>query len=193
MPRLKEAVAILKRGGLVGFPTESFFALGADATNAEAIKLIYTVKERDRRKPIAVIAADFGQVQRFFRLTPAEKRIGKKSWPGSLTLLLQPRISLFSGRRKAIAASQLGSRKVGVRVPPHAQARRLAKLLGRPLTATSLNLSGQPPSKSLSVLKKRFPGLHLVSGHCGRYLQPSTVAEITGPAARIIRPGAVKI
>lgn len=183
MASLKEAVAILRRGGLVGYPTESFFALGADATDTKAIRLIYTVKAREKNKPIALIASDFRQVKRFFIMSVAEERLTKLHWPGALTIVLKP--------RKAIAARALGASKIGVRVPRHAGARNLAKRLGRPIAATSLNISGRPAMKSRKEVARTFPGLALLSGACGPSRKPSTVVMMQGTAIKILRPGAV--
>lgn len=185
MASLKEAVNILKRGGLVGYPTESFFALGADATNAHAIRLIYTVKAREIGKPIALIASDLRQVKRFFAMSSTEERLAKRHWPGALTIVLQP--------RKMIAARALGASRIGVRVPPHATARKLAKELGRPITATSLNVAGQPPMKSRAMAARKFFGLALTPGRCGSATRPSTVVAIQRGQPIVLRSGAVRV
>lgn len=185
MASLKEAVKILKRGGLVGYPTESFFALGADATNAKAVRLIFTVKAREKNKPIALIASDLGQVKRFFIMSLAEQRLAKRYWPGALTILLRP--------KKAIAARALGAASIGVRVPRHAGARNLAKRLGRPIAATSLNMAGQPAMKSRTEVAQVFRGLALLSGACGPSRKPSTVIAIQRGQSRVLRSGAVSV
>ena len=191
MASLREAVTIVRRGGLVGFPTESFFALGADATNSAAIKLIYTVKGREPGKPIALIASDIQQVRKFFVLSGDELKLAQQHWPGALTLLLRPK-ALSSGRR-GIAARALNSKKIGVRVPAHVAARALAKALGRPVTATSLNISGQSATKSRRITDRDFPGLQVLSGTCGFATKPSTVVEVLNGKMHILRAGSVRV
>ncbi|MEK7537971.1 MAG: L-threonylcarbamoyladenylate synthase, partial [Patescibacteria group bacterium] len=142
----------LCRGEVIAYPTESFYALGADATNPRAIRQLFLVKHRARGNPIALIAADLRQVRKFFYLSAEELRLAKKYWPGALTMLLKPKrqiaVSALLGLTtpSPLLPRRRGQAKVGVRVPAHAGARRLAKNAGVPLTATSANISSQPPT-----------------------------------------------
>lgn len=167
------------------YPTESFFALGVPATDANAIRALFRIKQREAGKPIALIAADLAQVKKFFHLSLIEERLAKEYWPGGLTIVLKP--------RRLIAARALGAVKIGVRVPAHAGARRLAARAGAPLTATSANISGQPPTKSLRQAKRVFPGILVMPGRCGRATKPSTVIEVRGDQIVILRDGAVTL
>lgn len=176
---------IFQKGIIIGFPTESFFALGAPATDARAIQLLFRIKKREAGKPIALIAANVAQVKKFFVMSKAEERLAKKHWPGALTILLRP--------KARIAARALGARRIGVRVPAHAGARRLAKKIGAPITATSANYSGQSPTKSARRVKRDFPGILVMSGTCGRATKPSTVIKLDRNNINILRPGAVKL
>lgn len=195
----------IKRGNIVAYPTESFYALGVDATNAKAIQRLFRVKYREKGKPIALVAADMKQVKKFFYVSTIELRLAKKYWPGVLTILLRPKPPTTpasghpsSGRRGGIAVRALlglttpafghpslkkegrllSPCRIGVRVPAHAGARRLAKIAGGPLTATSANISGQPPTKSAAKVKRDFPGILIWPGRCGQQRLPSTVIEI---------------
>ncbi|MBI5466763.1 MAG: threonylcarbamoyl-AMP synthase [Candidatus Kerfeldbacteria bacterium] len=170
---------------IIAYPTESFFALGVKATDAVAIRQLFRVKHREPGKPIALVAGDLKQVKKFFVLSKVEERLARRYWPGSLTMLLKP--------KAAIAARALGARKIGVRVPAHAGARRVASTLGVPITATSANISGQPPTKSAMKVKHDFPGILMVSGRCGRQSKPSTLIDVRGTSIHIIRPGAVHV
>ncbi len=165
------------------YPTESFYALGADATDSKAIQELFRVKHREPGKPIALIAADLLQVKQFFFMTKAEERLAEQYWPGPLTILLQPKTK--------IAARALGACRIGVRVPRHAGARNLAKNIGAPITATSANISGQAPTKSLHKVKQTFPGILIMAGDCGRATKPSTVISMTKTKLQILRPGAI--
>lgn len=173
----------IRHGNILAYPTESFYALGADATDAAAIRRLYRLKRRETKKPIALVAAGLTQVQRFFSMTPAEGRLARRYWPGPLTILLRPKAH--------IAARSLGARRIGVRVPAHAGARRLARLVGAPITATSANRSGEPPTKSVTKVKRDFPGILLWPGRCGQQRRPSTIVEHQHGHLTTIRPGAV--
>jgi len=175
----------VKKSVVTAYPTESFFALGVPATDAQAIKNLFKLKKREVEKPIALIAASLPQVKKFFVMSVHEEKLAKQYWPGPLTILLTP--------KKSIAARALGAKKIGVRVPAHGVARRLALRAAAPLTATSANRSGQSPTKSVRALKKEFPDILVVSGRCGRQRQPSTIVEMHGARPRIIRQGAIQI
>lgn len=211
----------IRRRGIFAYPTESFYALGADATDSQAIHALFRVKHREAGKPIALIAADLRQVKKFFVMTKAEEKLATKYWPGALTILLKPKTPSSprpsSGRRgQSVAAEALvglttphpsfpafagirrgqkvrlrRSLKIGVRVPAHAQARVLALRLGVPITATSANLTGQPPTKSLHKVKRDFPDILVWPGRCGRSKQPSTVIAVKNNTIKILRPGSV--
>lgn len=167
------------------YPTESFFAFGVPANDPEAIRQLFRIKKREPWKPIALVAADIAQVKQFFVMNDEELALAKKFWPGPLTLLLQP--------KSTINAKALGAKKIGVRVPSHAVARAVAKQLGAPITATSANRSGEPPTKSRRTLKREFPGILVVPGRCGRQAKPSTIIDVRGSEIHIIRQGSVHV
>lgn len=167
------------------YPTESFFAFGVPANDSTAIRQLFHIKKREPWKPIALVAANLAQVEKFFVLNEKERALAKKYWPGPLTLLLQP--------KSTIDAKALGAKKIGVRVPSHAVARALAKKLGAPITATSANRSGEPPTKSRRALKREFPDILIVPGRCGRQSQPSTIIDVRGTELHIIRQGSVHV
>lgn len=167
------------------YPTESFFAFGVPANDSAAIRQLFHIKKREPWKPIALVAANLAQVETFFVLNEKERALAKKHWPGPLTLLLQP--------KSTINAKALGAKKIGVRVPSHSVARSLAKKLGAPITATSANRSGEPPTKSRRALKREFPDILIVPGRCGRQSQPSTIIDVRGAELHIIRQGSVHV
>lgn len=195
---------------IIGYPTESFFALGVPATDAKAIQQLFHVKHREQNKPVALIAANLAQVKKFFYVSPAEFRLMKKYWPGALTILLRPKPEIAaralvgttpSGRpagdpsleKEGTLRKSRRPLRVGVRVPAHAGARRLAAAAAAPITATSANISGQSPTKSVRKLKRDFPGILIVSGRCGQERLPSTVVEIVRNKIIIHRQGSVHV
>lgn len=184
---LGEAVRLLKQGQVIAVPTDTAYALAALATDAPAITQVKRIKGRDQRKPIALIASSVKQVESFFILTQAERRLAKRYWPGPLTILLRPR-----ARRLAHQALSPTSR-IGVRVPRFALARRLCRLVGAPLTATSANRSGTQACYTISEVQRslgaRIPILP-VSRLRGRSV--STVVMLQRGKLTVIRPGPVQ-
>ncbi len=184
---------------IFAYPTESFYALGVRATDAKAIRELFRVKHREQGKPVALIAGNWRQVVKFFYLNRQEHLLAKRYWPTGLTLLLRPKKAIASrtltplfppsdeGGRKG----SRGERRIGVRIPAHAGARRLALKIGAPITATSANISGQPATKLAAKVKKDFPGILIMPGRCGRQSKPSTVAQIVNGKIKIIRHGSV--
>lgn len=129
----------MSAGELVVYPTETFYGIGADARSPAALARIFALKGRDPNNPIALIAADTTSAFALACEIPAlARRLADAFWPGPLTLVLPA----AQGLHPALVGPDGG---VGVRVSPHPQARSLASGLGRPLTATSANLSGRPP------------------------------------------------
>lgn len=203
---MRQAAKVLQAGGVVAYPTESFYALGADATDAEAVRRMFRTKQRGRGNPVAVICGSWQQVEKFFRLTEAERSLAQRYWPGPLTLLLKPKKAVAartlapttpgpsstSPRAPSLMKEGVGGGCIGVRIPGHALARRLAAAAGVPLTATSANLAGQPPTKSPRAVAIKFPRLPVVRGQCGLRRRPSTIVAVEHGQLRVLRAGSVK-
>lgn len=175
------------------YPTESFFALGVKATDTKAIQQLFRLKKREAGKPIALIAADLRQVKKFFFMLKAEEQLAKQYWPGALTMLLKPKrlLAVTALVPSSPNLSSIGRRGtlIGVRVPAHAGARKLAQAVGAPITATSANISGQPPTKSARKIKKLFPDILIVPGRCGKARRPSAIIEVINNKIIIHRQG----
>ena len=134
--RIDQAVEILKRGGVIAFPTETFYGLGADARNEAAIDKIFGIKGRDFKNPILVVIGDVGHLEAFAADIPeGARKLMDRFWPGPLTIVFRA-ASIVSPKLTA------GSGKIGIRLTSHPIAREISKRLGGPLTATSANLSG---------------------------------------------------
>ena len=185
--RIDEAVAILKRGGVIGFPTETFYGLGADARNEAAIGKIFDVKGRDFNNPILVVIGELGQLNLFAQDIPAQARaLMKRFWPGPVTILF---------RAGAAVSPKLtaGSGKIGIRLTSHPVARELSRRLGGPLTATSANLSGAPECSSaeevLSQLEGRIDAV--VDGGLTPGGKGSTIVDATVSPVTVLREGVI--
>lgn len=186
--RVLEAAAALRRGGLVVYPTETFYALGALATDPAAVERLARAKGRPDGKPLPLLAADRAAVEAVAVLEGPAALLAAAHWPGPLTLVLPARPGLP-------AAVTAGTGTVGVRVPGSALARALARAAGGPLVATSANPSGGPPPVRLEELAPELRGrldAVLDDGPAPGGL-PSTVVAIDGGALRLLRAGAVPL
>lgn len=139
---LDEAVAVLRSGGVVAFPTETSYGLAADPRQPKAVRRVFAVKNRPPEKRLPLIAGSFAQARQTARLVGAAARLARERWPGPLTLVLPGRSS--------------SAETVAVRVPASAWARRLALAFGHPITSTSANLSGQPALYSGAAVRRTF-------------------------------------
>ncbi len=147
---LSEAGEILRGGGVVAFPTETFYGLGADARQEAAVEKIFRLKGRTLQNPISVIVDNDREAVRLVEQIPeAAQILIQKFWPGPLTMLFRPSFSVLPSLTGA-------SGKIGIRVSSHTIARMLAKRLAGPLTATSANLSGQRECSSADDVIRAF-------------------------------------
>lgn len=144
------AARILREGGLVGFPTETVYGLGADATNGRAVAAIFAAKGRPRFNPLIVHVSDRAQAQSLAEFPPAARALADAFWPGALTLVLPRRsdaLSLLVGA---------GLDTVALRMPAHPVAARLIAETGRPLAAPSANRSGKITATTAAHVAEEF-------------------------------------
>jgi L-threonylcarbamoyladenylate synthase len=184
--RIEAAAATLRRGGVVAYPTETFYGLGALARDAAAVARLAGAKGRPEGKPLPLLAADRAMVEEVAELGPLAARLADRFWPGPLTLVLPAR----PGLPDAVTA---GTGTVGVRVPGSEVARALSRAAGGPIVSTSANPSGGPPPSRAEELE---PGLRArLDGvlDCGPAPGglPSTVAAVEDGRVRLVRAGAV--
>lgn len=183
---LDDAVAVLAAGGVVVFPTESVYGLGADATSPAAVERLVAVRGRDEGKPILVLASDPDMVTAVAREVPVlAQRLAARLWPGGLTLVLPAR----AGLPPALTA---GTGTIGVRVSAHATARELVRRLGAPVTAPSANPPGAPPAVTVEAARAYFGaavGAYVDGGRCDGV--PSTVVAVEGERFTVLREGRI--
>lgn len=185
--KIDEAVAILKNGGVIGFPTETFYGLGTDARNEAAIANIFAVKGRDFNNPILVVIGDPEHVDLFADDIPAQARaLMQRFWPGPVTIL-------FSASAAVSQTLTAGSGKIGIRLTSHPIARELSRKLGGPLTATSANLSGAPECSTaaevLAQLEGKIDGI--VDGGITPGGKGSTIVDATVSPVTVLREGVI--
>ncbi len=185
---LDAALASLRRGGAIVYPTETFYGLGARALATPAVEAVARLKGRDAGKPIGVIVDDVDMLARVVaRVPPAAERLIARFWPGPLTLVLPAHADLPP-------ALTGGSGRIGVRVSPHPIAHALVTALGEPLTATSANPGGADPALDVPTARAYFGAAvgYVDGGRLAGGLG-STVLLVADDAARVIRRGAVPI
>ncbi len=190
MKQLEQAVKILKQGGIVVYPTDTAYGLAVDATNAAAVKKLYRLKGRSFHNPIHVIPPSKNWIEKLVRLNPAAKLLIEEFLPGPLTLVLPLKISGPSW--KLLSA---GTKTLGIRRPKNKLALDLASGLGKPITTTSANLSGQANCYSIDMVKRQFQGnmyfnIYYLNGGTLKKTKPSTVISLVGHV-KIMRPGPI--
>ncbi len=183
---LEDGIAALKAGELVVYPTETFYAIGADAFSSTALRRLFRVKGRDPGRPVGLIAADAAMAFSVAREIPYDaRRLAQTFWPGPLTIVLPA--------REDIATELAGPDGVGVRVSPNPVARALSAGLGRPITATSANLSGAAPASTLAEARAGLGEKVKVYLEGGKMTAsaPSTVVAVGISGWKMVRVGAI--
>jgi L-threonylcarbamoyladenylate synthase len=181
-----EAVAVLRSGGLVCYPTDTIYGIGAAAADDAAVRRLYAVKGRAPNKPLPLLLAEAGDAARIADVTPLAQTLAHRFWPGALTIVMR---KLPSYRSLALA----GQDTVALRVPDREIVRSIVRTFGWPVTGTSANRAGAPaPASAVEVQFQLGEMVDLIidGGPChGR--AESTVIDITQDPPRILREGAV--
>ncbi|HWQ68778.1 MAG TPA: L-threonylcarbamoyladenylate synthase [Patescibacteria group bacterium] len=183
-----QAASVLRRGGLVAFPTDTLYALGADASNPLAVKRVFEAKGRSLINPIPLLVADLTMaIQLVGELPEAAVRLAERWWPGPLTLVV-------TAPRTVCALLTAGTGRIGLRVPDSAVARALIRQFGGPVTGTSANRSGQKdPMNADEVLHQLGDQVNLVlDGGPVAGGSPSTVVDVTTNPPVIMRQGPIR-
>jgi len=184
---LTRAVEILSGGGIIAYPTETFYGLGADATNQKAIEKIFAVKGRDFKNPISLIVGNSDAVFTLVRDIPeSAKKLMASFWPGALTIV-------FAASDKISPLLTAGSGKIGLRVSSHPIALKIVQKLKRPLTATSANLSGAPECSLASDVADQIGDKidAIVDWGKTKGDKASTIIDVTCDPPVILREGAI--
>jgi len=185
---LERAVEVLKAGGLIAFPTETFYGLGALALDASAVRRVFELKGRPWSKALLVLVDSVAMAERVAQVSEPARALMARHWPGALTLVLPARPDL----PPELTA---GTATIGVRRSPHPVAQALVAGLAGPITAPSANPSDAPPPATADEVLGYFDGalgLLLDAGPSAGGL-PSTVLDLTGDTPRVLRQGAVRL
>ena len=184
---ITKAVHILEEGGVIAYPTETFYGLGADGHNETAIDRIFHIKGRDSNNPLSVIIGDMSILRNLAQEIPeVAARLMETFWPGALTLV-------FRASQNVSPRLTAGSEKIGIRISSHRIATALAKALQQPITATSANHSGASECTSahevIECIGHQIDVVidgGLTAGGAG-----STIIDITSNPPVILREGAI--
>jgi L-threonylcarbamoyladenylate synthase len=183
---VQEAVAVLREGGVVAFPTDTLYGLAVDPRRDDAVRRLFGVKGRDLSAAIPLVAGSLAQAEEAAVLGDPERRLARDFWPGPL--------SIVAPARPAVSVLVLaGGATVAVRVPAHPVAAALASAFGFCLTATSANLSGQPGTADPAVVSRTLAGRidYLLDDGLAPGGPPSTIVELRDGLPVLVRHGAV--
>lgn len=187
MELIEQAADVIKHGGLVAFPTETVYGLGADTFNGEAVANIFRAKGRPMDNPLISHIADVSELEIFAREIPESAvKLANEFWGGPLTIILKKR----NGIPDAVTA---GLDTVAVRLPSHSVANALIKLSKTPIAAPSANLSGSPsPTTAQHCIKDLFGRVDMIiDGGSSMIGIESTVVDLTGEVPVVLRPGMI--
>jgi L-threonylcarbamoyladenylate synthase len=181
---IMETVTLLRNGGLVVFPTDTVYGLGADARNKTATERVFNVKGRQPGLNLPVLACDLAQAEECAVFTTGALSLVAAFWPGALTLVLE--------RRKGFPGHVCNNGpKIAIRVPDHWLAVSLPRLLGGPITGTSANLSGKPSAIDIEDARAQLAGRvnnYLDAGRTSGGLE-STIVDASGDHPVLLREG----
>ncbi|MBI3956581.1 MAG: threonylcarbamoyl-AMP synthase [Candidatus Kerfeldbacteria bacterium] len=191
-----EAATVIRSGGTVVYPTETAYALGADPFNTAAVGNVFALKGRSENKPLGLIAASREQVEEHCVINPVESQLMDHYWPGALSIVLPIRAPQ-DAEREAFMHTTAGWDTVSIRVSGSPWARKLAEAVGRPIIATSANISGGPNCFTVGDLAKQFsgdrqPDLLLDGGDLPASAMSTLVAVQEGKPV-VLRQGAVRL
>lgn len=184
--QIGEAARVLADGGVVAYPTDTVYGLGADILNPEAIERVFEIKGRPADAPLPVLLSGVEQLATVVDSSlDAARELADHFWPGALTLVMRTSLSL--------SPALLREGRVAVRVPDDPMCRRLIEKLGRPITGTSANKTGGPAATTADEVRAQLGNAVdyiLDAGRSGGGL-PSTVVEVDETGLKILREGAI--
>jgi tRNA threonylcarbamoyl adenosine modification protein (Sua5/YciO/YrdC/YwlC family) len=177
------ALEVLQQGGLIAYPTDTYFGIGCDLLNRRAIERLYTLKARDRRKPLSFLCPDLSDVAKYGHVSNFAYRTMRQLTPGPFTFVLE-------ATRAVPDMMMTRQKQVGIRVPDAPFARRLAEELGRPLVTTSAtDPEGNVLVDAREIKERLGHGLDLILDGGVMQNEPSTVVSLLGDQIEVLRQG----
>ena len=182
---IAETQKVLKGGGVIAFPTDTFYGLGANPYNTKAVDKIYSIKGRDPEKPLLLLIDSILKLDGLVEeISEASAKLIESFWPGPLTILFKPKHTI---------PKNITTGLIGIRQPGNLITRKILAGLNYPLTAPSANFSGEDPTITAEQVKDRLGNkvdLILDAGIC-RGGEPSTLVDTTKIPVRLVRAGAI--
>ena len=182
---IAETQKVLKGGGVIAFPTDTFYGLGANPYSKKAVDKIYSIKGRDPEKPLLLLIDSTLKLDGLVEeISEASAKLIESFWPGPLTMLFKPKHTI---------PKNITTGLIGIRQPGNLITRKILTGLNYPLTAPSANISGEDPTTTAEQVKDRFGNkvdLILDAGIC-RGGEPSTLVDTTKIPVRLVRAGAI--
>jgi L-threonylcarbamoyladenylate synthase len=189
---VRKTMDVLKRGGLVVYPTETVYGLGADATDEMALEKLWAFKGERGDKPVLVAVSGMVMAEKYVNLSDLGKKVAQKYWPGAVAIVA---LSKNMVSKKA----QGETNTLGLRNPDNKDILEIIAMFGKPITSTSANISGAVTARSLAEFLKTVPkerqeliDLFLDAGELPER-QPSTIVDTTGEEMKILRQGEVEV
>jgi tRNA threonylcarbamoyl adenosine modification protein (Sua5/YciO/YrdC/YwlC family) len=180
---VSRAVEVLSRGGVIAYPTDTYYGLGCDLFSKKAIERLYQLKGRDKKKPLSFLCPDLSDVAKYAHVSNFAYRTMKGLTPGAFTFILE-------ATRTVPEMMMSKQKQVGIRVPEAPLARALAAGLGRPLITTSASdEEGEPLIDAKDIKDKLGHGLELILDGGVTLIEPSTVVSLIGDSIEILRQG----
>ncbi len=184
---IRDSLGIIERGGIVAYPTESFYALGVLATDEKALERLFLLKKRPAEKPLPLIVGDLETLASVVKKVPDRAaELMKRYWPGPLTII-------FEAADNISDLLTAGTGRVAVRMPGESAALRLAREAGFPITATSANISSEPPADNIDAILNYFGDSIdlIIDGGRTPGGKPSTIVDATTGTLKILREGRI--
>lgn len=180
---IARAVQVLERGGVIAYPTDTYYGLGCDLMSKKAIERLYQLKGRDKKKPLSFLCPDLSDVAKYAHVSNFAYRTMKGLTPGAFTFILE-------ATRVVPEIMMSKQKQVGIRVPDAPLARALAAGLGRPIITTSASdIEGEPLIDAKDIKEKLGHGLDLIIDGGVTLMEPSTVVSLIGDSLEVLRDG----
>ena len=180
---VQRAVDLLSRGGVIAYPTDTYFGLGCDLGSKKGIERLYQLKGREKHKPLSILCPDLSDVARYGHVSNFAYRTMKGLTPGAFTFILE-------ATRLVPEVMMSKQKQVGIRVPDSELARALSAGLGRPIVTTSAtHPEGEPLIDARDIKEVLGYGLDLILDGGVRLMEPSTVVSLMGDQLEVLRQG----
>lgn len=181
--KVKQALDVLERGGIIAYPTDTVYGLGCDLMNKNAVERLYQMKSMQKQKSLAFICHDLGDIAKYAVVDNWAYRILRRFLPG-------PYCFILPATREVPKVALSKQKTVGIRVPAHPVVTTLAKELGRPIISSTASPPGEDAFVDPAELRDYFRGIDLVldGGACG--VEPTTVVNLSSGHVEIVREGA---